>query len=674
MSKAIVTIPAYKEDLSEFEKVSLVQCCKILNKHDFAIICPKNLKLDKYFDILNSFKIKYIIIHFENEFFESVEKYNLLMLSGEFYRRFNSYNFMLIYQLDAYVFQDDLNYWCDRNYDYIGAPWFGDFSLSDENSKMLDVAGNGGFSLRKIESFVKILEHKKEASEFIEKYVKDGQNEDLFFSKFARDIDEDFKVASPEEAMKFSFECQPRKLYEMNGKKLPFGCHAWERYGFDFWEPFINLGGVNFERENTLNLTKLSSLRGVLDMKNVEIKVLNNIILNNSETEECNENLNKVRAELAIIHNSREWRAVLMLQKIIKMIVPENSLRRNSIIILWKFSKGIIRKMRMMKSKSLVLKNIIFGFSPRKNRAINKDSRKIIYVGHSYHNKTKSTDFLLSYLEEFFEVEVISDDTWQGGAYPDLSFIDESYLGVIFFQLLPSREIIASIKNDNIIYFPMYDQVIGRGYDYWYAYRDLKIINFSKTLHKKLNRWWLDSMHVQYFPKPVEFLPGNKEEIFFWQRLMKININIITKLFVKSNPKIHIHKAVDPKQEFVQPKEETEKKFQITYSDWFETRGEMQEVIKQKGIYIAPREFEGIGMSFLEAMAMGKAVVAVNNPTMNEYIEHEKTGYLFDLKNPKEIDLSNIEEVQKNAYEYMQAGYKKWEAEKHNIIDFIKKQ
>ena len=71
-------------------------------------------------------------------------------------------------------------------------------------------------------------------------------------------------------------------------------------------------------------------------------------------------------------------------------------------------------------------------------------------------------------------------------------------------------------------------------------------------------------------------------------------------------------------------------------------------------------------------MAMGKAVIAVDNPTMNEYINDGENGYLFDLKRPKEIDLSNIKEVQKNSYEFMEEGYKEWEKNKKRIIDFIK--
>jgi len=72
-------------------------------------------------------------------------------------------------------------------------------------------------------------------------------------------------------------------------------------------------------------------------------------------------------------------------------------------------------------------------------------------------------------------------------------------------------------------------------------------------------------------------------------------------------------------------------------------------------------------------MAMGKAVIAVNNPTMNEYIKNNKTGYLFDLNDPKNIELNNLEKIQKNCYSFMKNGYKKWETKKSEIISFIKK-
>jgi len=97
----------------------------------------------------------------------------------------------------------------------------------------------------------------------------------------------------------------------------------------------------------------------------------------------------------------------------------------------------------------------------------------------------------------------------------------------------------------------------------------------------------------------------------------------------------------------------------------------MVDYIEDLGIYVAPREFEGIGMSFLEAMSMGKAVIAVDKPTMNEYIENNKNGYLYDLDNIKNIDFSNIEEIQKNAHSFIKKGYNIWMKRRFKIIDFI---
>lgn len=44
------------------------------------------------------------------------------MLSAEFYDRFAAYEYVLIYQLDAFVFADRLAEFCQMGYDYIGAP------------------------------------------------------------------------------------------------------------------------------------------------------------------------------------------------------------------------------------------------------------------------------------------------------------------------------------------------------------------------------------------------------------------------------------------------------------------------------------------------------------------------------------------------------------------------
>jgi glycosyltransferase involved in cell wall biosynthesis len=304
------------------------------------------------------------------------------------------------------------------------------------------------------------------------------------------------------------------------------------------------------------------------------------------------------------------------------------------------------------------------------HKIINRKSKKIVYIGHSYHTKTKSSKFFIDYLQKYYDITLLLDYSWDKGEYPDLSFINNDYFAVIFFQNLPSNKVLGEINNDNLVFVPMYDGV-RKDYLYWHNKRKLKIISFSKNLYLKLKKWNFETIYLQYFPQPNKLYFGNKNEVFFWQRITDININLISNLFKKNQYHIHIHKAVDPNHKFIVPNKNIEYNYNITYSNWFNTKEEMLNLIKTKSIYIAPRKQEGIGMSFLEAMAMGKLVIAVNKPTMNEYIVNGFNGYLFDLKNPKVIDFTNIREMQKNAYISVQKGYMKWSKDKGKIIDFL---
>ena len=384
------------------------------------------------------------------------------------------------------------------------------------------------------------------------------------------------------------------------------------------------------------------------------------------------------KIELDKIHLSYEWQVVLVLRKLARIFIPKGSTRRKIALFFWHATKKVFKKcltlFKKIKKTYLFFKNKFYTYIDRvivKN--IQTPVKKVLYVGHSYHNKTKSSSFFTDYLKEFYTVEVLLDESWLGRGFHDLSFVDHTYEAVIFWQNIPPEDILKTINSNNIIFFPMYDDSGMWDYDRWKQYKDIKIINFSRTLHDRLVSWGFNSMYIQYFPEPKEYIPGSQNEAFFWQRITKVNINTVTKLFTKGNLKIHIHKAVDPHFEFVKPSQDDEQKFSITYSDWFPTQEEMSDIVKTKGIYVAPREFEGIGLSFLEAMAMGKAVVAVDNPTMNEYIEDGKTGYLFDVSDTKEIDLSHIDIIQKNTHAFIHSGYDQWMKNKYKIIEFIKK-
>lgn len=461
---------------------------------------------------------------------------------------------------------------------------------------------------------------------------------------------------------------------EVNEYKIKF-ILEWEKEFLDkIFSKNVPVSKLYKSIEDYLNLKKERIASEELHKIKTELEnTKNKLSLIKNKLSNTRSKLVDKKNELNKVYNSREWKAGLKLSEFAHFVMPPRSYRRKIVVHSFRTVKSPVFLVKKTKDKLVQFSKYFKKIKPRKKRKINLKSKKLIYIGHSYHAKTKSSEFLINFLKKTCDVEVILSESWMGRSFPNLSFINESYLGVVFFQLLPSKEVIENIKNENIIYFPMYDQSGRLELDFWQEYRNLKVINFSETLHKKLQKWGFESMYIQFFPKPNNFFPGKRDEVFFWQRLSFLNIKTVISLFKKEKVKIHLHKAVDPGQEFVKPNAEEEKKFQITSSDWFETREEMWDLIKQKAVYVAPREYEGIGMSFLEAMAMGKAVVAADNPTMNEYIEHGKTGYLFDLKNPKKVDLSNIEQVQKNTYEFMKEGYENWMKNRKNIIDFIKK-
>ena len=410
------------------------------------------------------------------------------------------------------------------------------------------------------------------------------------------------------------------------------------------------LDKLEYKNKEIANLLKVR--------KNLELRILQN----QNEISRLNNNLN-------MMQNTRLWQLAEKIRFLIKSLLPKNSLQRKILKKTYQVCLYFFQYLPML------FKVRAKNFIKYLNTNTNRQSKKIVYIGHSYHAKTQSTTFLIDFLKEHFDVTVVLDETWQGKKVPNLDFIDDSYLGVMFFQNIYSPEILAKIKNKNLIFCPMYDGSGGLPNEYWLQYKNLKFLNFSKTLHKKLINLGLNSLHLQYFPKPNKFFAGDVKKIFFWQRISNLNINTIEKLFPNKEEslKIHIHKAIDPEHTFTKPTKEQEKKFSIAYSTWFKTRDELFNLIKESALYIAPREHEGIGLSFLEAMAMGKAVIAVNNPTMNEYIKNNRTGYLFNLNDPKNIELSNLRKVQKNCYLFMKNGYKKWEAKKSKIISFIKK-
>ena len=116
--ECIVLFPVYKP-LDADDKKALTQAIKMTPHIDKAFIMSDTFIVDESFDGFT------MIPHerFNEIFFANMSGYNHLMLDTDFYNRFRDYKYILIHQTDAFLFKPDLLYWCNKNYDYIGAPW-----------------------------------------------------------------------------------------------------------------------------------------------------------------------------------------------------------------------------------------------------------------------------------------------------------------------------------------------------------------------------------------------------------------------------------------------------------------------------------------------------------------------------------------------------------------------
>ena len=151
MSSVGVLIITHKQQLEWFEEISLRQCSRILGRYPMHLICPQGMDVGGYLSIAPDL----ILDRVDPRCLESYDAFNWFKIAPDLYRRFKRYEYLLLYELDAFVFRDELQAWCEAGWDYIGAPWFEGFTQVSDDAAVVGI-GNGGFSLRRTQAFLRI--------------------------------------------------------------------------------------------------------------------------------------------------------------------------------------------------------------------------------------------------------------------------------------------------------------------------------------------------------------------------------------------------------------------------------------------------------------------------------------------------------------------------------------
>lgn len=271
----VIVIPIYKAEPNIYERTSFARCCRILGKeggnYPIYLLTHDRLDLSVYREIAQTHGTVFQTEFFPTSSFKNIHTYNCLMLNSNFYSRFARFEYMLLYQLDAYVFRDELETWCRRGYDYVGPPLFtpGHFGTLEWST-----VGNGGLSLRKISAFQqasggngplswsKVFRSRPPRHPYITSkrrvfyflmLATTGRchwlrnlftyfvYEDRFYSFALQGSAFELHVPASREALSFAYDMDPAFCHMATAGQLPFGCHGYDKRYDRFYSAFIPL-------------------------------------------------------------------------------------------------------------------------------------------------------------------------------------------------------------------------------------------------------------------------------------------------------------------------------------------------------------------------------------------------------------------------------------------------
>lgn len=208
-----ILIIEYRESLSGNAELSLLQALKIFKNRDIRLVIPNNINTEYYDSLKAQYEFEYVKVN--HDWLSSISSYNKMCCKKDFYTLFGEYDYILIYQTDCWVFEDNLDYFMGLGYDWYGAPWY------QPHIGLTNVVGNGGLSLRKLSKMIEMTE--------THRYDIINENEDTWFCKTHGN---EMNICPLDVACNFSLEVMT-EYYKMLIKDHPMGLHG--KFLIEYW-------------------------------------------------------------------------------------------------------------------------------------------------------------------------------------------------------------------------------------------------------------------------------------------------------------------------------------------------------------------------------------------------------------------------------------------------------
>lgn len=283
---------------------------------------------------------------------------------------------------------------------------------------------------------------------------------------------------------------------------------------------------------------------------------------------------------------------------------------------------------------------------------------RIAFVGREIHARTRSDQFLVDLLSEVAEVRVFRRES-TSDAKIVAAINDFQPHQTLFHQLPPSiSKHLLPLKNKHFIWAPMWDgfKKLSLYKRIVFCFFRVRFLCFSHRVFDYAKSVTKAALHVQYYPQPAFTTKPARNKppytLFLWQRIPELGIDEVIRIVGRENiAKIILKSDIDVT---------APSSIQLQRMPEWVSEDEYNAVFDQIDYYVAPRFQEGIGFSFLEALARGIPVIGHNDATMNEYIADGKTSLLFDGGCQLLSELVSPAQLQPALIEHIKQGHDQW--------------
>lgn len=255
-------------------------------------------------------------------------------------------------------------------------------------------------------------------------------------------------------------------------------------------------------------------------------------------------------------------------------------------------------------------------------------------------------DFFLEILRGEFLIDIkIILKSWEKEFF-ETPFNSKKYGAVIVWGEIFDTKLANNVVQKNLIFVPMSDCIHTKKLVWWFRIRNFKTICFSKQLSDTLikhtfrlmNFFYLEDMEEKTVSLPKNLSEARPLNVYVDEKITEKNEQIINKIFKFQKYKIH------------------------------------ERIKENTHIYLSLKKYSGLDKDFIYAISKGIVPIVPNSHNFNDYVIHNKTGYMYRFDLPLYIDFSNIKEVQENMIKFNKINYVKWRVKSKKIGKFIKEK